>query len=96
MSEKLPSIRDLALEASVNPNTMQKALNELEKTEIISSQRTNGYFVTENQEVISAIRKELAEGLIKEFFDKITKLGYSKEEITSLISEEKQERKESE
>ena len=92
MGEKLPSIRGLALDASVNPNTMQKSLSELETSEIVISQRTSGYFVTENSEIISVARKTLADNLIADFFAKITKLGYTTDEAISLILKEKQER----
>ena len=59
--DKLPSVRDLAQEAAVNPNTMQKALSELERSGLIYSQRTSGRFITEDKELIHQMKKELAE-----------------------------------
>ena len=50
--EKLPSVRDIASEAAVNPNTMQKALTELEKTGLVFSKRTSGRFITEDSDMI--------------------------------------------
>ena len=61
--DKLPSVRDLAQEAAVNPNTMQKALSELERSGLIYSQRTSGRFITEDKELIHQMKKELAANL---------------------------------
>ena len=58
--DKLPSVRDLAQEAAVNPNTMQKALSELERSGLIYSQRTSGRFITEDKELIHQMKKGLA------------------------------------
>ena len=57
--DKLPSVRDLAQEAAVNPNTMQKALSELERSGLIYSQRTSGRFITEDKELIHQMKKNL-------------------------------------
>ncbi len=82
---KLPAVRELAAEASVNPNTMQKALSELEKDELLYSQRTAGRFITENSDMIKKLRESLAGEQIDFFLDKMNKLGYSKEEAISLL-----------
>ena len=66
--DKLPSVRDLALEAAVNPNTMQKALSELERSGLVYSQRTSGRFITEDTEMLTQMKKELATEHIQEFF----------------------------
>ena len=58
--EKLPSVRELAAQAAVNPNTMQRAFAELERTGLVYSKRTSGRFITEDQEMIDAIRADLA------------------------------------
>ena len=58
--DKLPSVRDLAAEASVNPNTMQKAFAELERSGLIETKRTSGRFVTEDKNMITQIRTQLA------------------------------------
>lgn len=58
--EKLPAVRELAMAAGVNPNTMQKALSELERDGLVKSQRTSGRFVTEDKEKIMEIAKTLA------------------------------------
>ncbi len=83
--DKLPSVRDLASEASVNPNTMQKAFSELERTGLVYTQRTAGRFITEDTELIDELKKDFAKEKITEFIDLMQKLGFSKEEILALI-----------
>ena len=83
--DKLPSVRDLASEASVNPNTMQKAFSELERTGLVYTQRTAGRFITEDTELIDELKKDFAKEKITEFIDLMQKLGFSKEEILTLI-----------
>ncbi|MEF9839468.1 MAG: GntR family transcriptional regulator [Lachnospiraceae bacterium] len=85
--DKLPSVRDLALEASVNPNTMQKALSELERSGLVYSQRTSGRFITEDLSMIQKMRTDLAYSHIKEFFDKMKLLGLKKEEVLALMQD---------
>ena len=83
--DRLPSVRDLAAEASVNPNTMQKAFAELERNGLIITQRTSGRTVTEDIQMIKGIQLELAKESIREFFEKMKELGYDKQEIIALI-----------
>ena len=66
--DKLPSVRELAQEASVNPNTMQKALSELERTGLVYSQRTSGRFITEDITMIEKLKSELAKEMVTQFF----------------------------
>ena len=82
---KLPSVRELAAEAAVNPNTMQKAFAELERSGLIVTQRTNGRTVTEDEELIKSIRRKLAEEHILFFFSKMKELGFTQEEIYQLV-----------
>ena len=70
--ERLPSVRDLAMEAGVNPNTMQRALTELERDGLVYSQRTSGRYVTEDRDVISAARHALAAGKVRTFLSDMT------------------------
>lgn len=86
--ERLPSVRDLATEAGVNPNTMQRALTELERDGLVYSQRTAGRFVTEDQNMIEEAKRGLAETQIRCFLAAMTRLGYKKEEILALVSRE--------
>lgn len=83
--ERLASVRDLAMEAGVNPNTMQRALQELEREGMVYSQRTSGRFVTEDTKVIDSAKKILADRQIKSFVDSMLDLGYPREEIVSLL-----------
>ena len=88
---RLPSVRDLAMEAGVNPNTMQRALQELERDGMVYSQRTAGRFVTEDAAIIERTKGAFAEKLIRSFLDGMSRLGYSREEILALLQEEKEE-----
>ncbi|EHJ01572.1 transcriptional regulator, GntR family [Clostridium sp. DL-VIII] len=83
--EKLPSVRDIASEASVNPNTMQKALTELERTGLVFSQRTSGRFITEDINMIKDIKNGLAKDQIQNFLYNMEKIGYTKNETIELI-----------
>ena len=85
--DKLPSVRDLAQEAAVNPNTMQKALSELERSGLIYSQRTSGRFITEDKELIHQMKKELAAAEVSAFVAHMKQLGISPEEIRQLLAE---------
>ena len=88
--DRLPSVRDLAEEAQVNPNTMQKALTELESCGMLNSQRTSGRFITDNKILIEEMRQMFALQYIKVFFESMEKLGYSQEEIKQKINNSKE------
>lgn len=85
--DKLPSVRDLAQEAAVNLNTMQKALSELERSGLIYSQRTSGRFITEDKELIHQMKKELAAAEVSAFVAHMKQLGITPEEIRQLLAE---------
>lgn len=85
--DKLPSVRDLAQEAAVNPNTMQKALSELERSGLIYSQRTSGRFITEDKELIHQMKKELAAAEVSAFVAHMKQLGITPEKIRQLLAE---------
>lgn len=85
--DKLPSVRDLAQEAAVNPNTMQKALSELERSGLIYSQRTSGRFITEDKELIHQMKKELAAAEVSAVVAHMKQLGITPEEIRQLLAE---------
>ena len=82
---KLESVRNLAEDAEVNPNTMQKALIELEREELVYSKRTSGRFVTDNEERIKRMREEVANREIENLKLILKELRYSEEEIINLI-----------
>lgn len=83
---KLPSVRELASKASVNPNTMQKALAELERTGLLHSKRTSGRFITEDTTMIHNLKTELAGTIIGEFLENMEQLGFEKEEVITLLT----------
>ena len=83
--ERLPSVRVFAQEAGVNPNTMQKALTELERGGLIYSQRTSGHFVTEDQAVIARARGALAEMQTERFLQSMQELGFTSAETAELL-----------
>nr|WP_294495343.1 GntR family transcriptional regulator [uncultured Mediterraneibacter sp.] len=85
--DKLPSVRDLAVDAAVNPNTMQKALAELERCGLVYSQRTSGRFITDDASMIRKMRTELAQEHIEEFFKQMRRLGFSDEETLELMTQ---------
>lgn len=83
---KLPSVRDFAEEAGVNPNTMQRALSELEREGLVYAQRTSGRFVTEDTSFIKTLRKDYAQTKTEELITALLKLGYTKDELIPLIT----------
>ncbi len=85
--DKLPSVRELALDAAVNPNTMQKALSELERDGLVYSKRTSGRYITEDETMLKQLKDELALTHIRQFFDQMKQLGFEEKEILSMIQE---------
>ncbi len=85
--DKLPSVRDLAQEAAVNPNTMQKALAEMERQGMLYTQRTAGRYVTEDVAMIQQIKTKLAEQQVADFLAQMGKIGLTKDEIIALIQQ---------
>lgn len=85
--ERLQSVRDMSMEAGVNPNTMQRALQELERQELVHSQRTAGRFVTEDGSVIAAAKKALAKSHVEDFIGSMKNIGFEDEEMLSLLAE---------
>lgn len=83
--DKLESVREMAMDAGVNPNTMQKALAELERMELVFAQRTSGRFITEDLKVIEEAKKNLAVQEIGAFLEKMKKLGMGRNEILVLM-----------
>ncbi len=87
LGEKLPSVRDLALEANVNPNTMQRDLSEMERSGLIYSERTSGRFVTLDKEKITNLKNELSIKHVEAFFNTLHSLGFSDDEIKNAVIE---------
>lgn len=85
--ERLPSVRELALTARVNPNTMQKALVELEREGLVYTERTNGKFVTTNRELIEKLKKELAKEKMNNFLNDMKNIGITQEDAIRYLQE---------
>ena len=83
-ASKLPSVRELAVEAGVNPNTMQRAFAELEREGLVTTNRTAGRIVTEDKEMIENIRGQLAAQKIEEFLEGMELLGFNGPQAAKL------------
>lgn len=86
--QRLDSVRDLAVAFNVNPNTMQRALAELERDGLLHSERTSGRYISEDKELIRGMREEEAKELISQFIEQMKKIGYSTTELIELLSTE--------
>ena len=87
---KLPSVRELAADAGVNPNTMQRALSQLESDALAIANRTAGRTVTEDQEVIAQVRHRMARQVIQDFLSAIEELGYTRADAITLLQQEEE------
>lgn len=87
--DKLPPVRELAVLARVNPNTVQKALAELERYGLIYTERTNGKFVTENESVIQKFRDDIINEKVESFLKDMINIGVSEDEIRSYLESKK-------
>lgn len=88
IGDKLPSVRELASMLKVNPNTLQRTYQELEREGIVYTQRGMGTFVKEEKVIMSNLKKEMAKQIIEEFMYKMKNLGFNSKEIANVISEE--------
>ena len=85
-NDKLPSVRELAINYSVNPNTVQKALQLLEDDGLIVTDRTNGKFVADNSAAIKSQREIIIKTEVDLFFDKMQALGLTNSDIKEIIN----------
>ena len=85
---RLPPVRELAAQAGVNPNTMQRALAQLEQDGLAFADRTAGRLVTEDTSVLDAVRRAQARVLIEHYYDSMAELGYARNEAAELLKEE--------
>ena len=91
--DKLPAVRDMAMELGVNPNTVQRAFSELEREDLVKSDRTNGRYVTDDKKKIRKLLKVLSEKYIDELFEKLNSLGMSDGQIVKMINNERKKNK---
>lgn len=85
IDDKVPSVRELALLYGVNPNTIQKALSELEREGLIRTERTSGKFISASAKQVDEIRDTIAKFKTDEYIKDMYELGYKKNEIINLI-----------
>ena len=88
---RIPPVRELAADAGVNPNTVQRALSELERDGLVFSQRTAGRFVTENENMITNAKLRIADERVGEFLHSMKTLGCTRDEVIALIQGAKEE-----
>jgi len=86
--ERLPGVRDLALTAAVSPNTMQKALSELERSGLLFTRRTAGRFVTEDVALIEQIKAETAQKKLHAFLEEMRRIGFSSKDLIHILTKE--------
>lgn len=84
--EKLPSVRELSSELKVNPNTIQRSYQELERKNLVFTQRGMGTFVTEDEHIINELKENMADNIVSEFLNSMKSIGFSEQEIASLIN----------
>lgn len=89
--EKIASVRDLAVQAGVNPNTMQRALAQLEQEGILRTERTSGRYVTEDAAVLEVLRGQLASGIIADLYRKLRAIGMDDDQIVAAVAAWKDE-----
>lgn len=85
--DKLPAVREFATEASVNPNTMQKALSELERCGLIYANRTTGRFITDDANLIEEIKFNAAKEHMHEYLKDMKNLGFSYKDAANLLQD---------
>ena len=79
--QRIPPVRELAAEAGVNPNTLQRAFSELEREGLVYTQRTSGRYITADQELISQCRSRTAAGFVSDFLQSMERIGIPKEQL---------------
>ena len=84
---RLPSVRELASQAQVNPNTMQKALQELEEQQLVFTERTNGKYVAEDRKLIAKYKKQLTTTAAKAYLADTQKIGATFDEAINILQE---------
>jgi GntR family transcriptional regulator len=83
--DKLPSVREMAVETGVNPNTIQRTYSELERMGIVETRRGQGTFVTENVEIIERLREQLKRDIVADFIRNMTELGFTLDDMIASL-----------
>lgn len=85
--DKLPSVREMSALLKVNPNTLQRAYQELERENITYTQRGMGTFVKEDKEMIQVLKKDVAREVINSFVERMKNIGFTEKEIVNIVKE---------
>ncbi|WP_405112383.1 GntR family transcriptional regulator [Paenibacillus sp. FSL K6-1217] len=85
--DKIPSVRELAAELQINPNTVQRTFQELERETIVETRRGMGRYVTGSEETILTVKKEMAQGVLERFIRGMQELGFQGEDILAAVAE---------
>ncbi|MCE4046925.1 MULTISPECIES: GntR family transcriptional regulator [Bacillaceae] len=85
VGQKLPSVREMAIDSGVNPNTIQRTYSELERMNIVETRRGQGTFITEKKEVLEEVKKKLQLELVGRFVESMKELGISEEEMIAEL-----------
>jgi len=85
LSQRIPSIRELAMQLQVNTNTVQRAYQEMERRQLIYSKRGTGYFISEGQNMVQEIKTEIVKDVVTRFLDEMRSLGYNDSQIKSEL-----------
>lgn len=88
--DKIASVREYAVQLKVNPNTIVKVYDVLTREGFIEAQSTNGYFITDKEEVLNQLKPEFAKNYCKEFLSQMKGIGYSKEEAIDILNKEEE------
>ena len=89
---RLPSVREFALDYKVNPNTMQRALMELENLGLIYTERTNGKYVTDNQDLINSYLEKHAKDMVRSYLEGMQQLGFDKKKALQYLNKMEEEK----
>lgn len=89
--EKLPSVRELATEVKTNPNTVQRAYSELEREDLVYTQRGMGTFLTEDENIIVKLRDSMASNIVRSFILDMKSMGFKEKDILDLLNENMKE-----
>jgi GntR family transcriptional regulator len=84
---KIPSVRELAADLQINPNTIQRTFQELEREEVVETKRGLGRYVTSEESKIMAIKKEMAGELLHQFIHGMQELGFKNQDIVTIVKE---------
>ncbi len=84
---KIPSVRELASQAAVNPNTMQRALSEMERRGLMHTERTSGRYVTDDEGVIASLKQNIASGRAETFIEQMKRLGLGVDDVLKLVKD---------